>query len=287
MNFIEYLCQRHFHSTKKSFCVYNFDFISRIFRKKNTRLVTVTGKKQIMNDTAIRDPSTANCRIYVGNLKENTPKNDLQNIFGKYGNVRGIMVSRNFGFIQFDSEQSANNAIENENQKMYNGRKIAVSKVQNKGNQKRPDKQGNMGGFGAGGGNAGGGGGGASAVGNQSDVPLQNAPINANPNTSGPEPSVNMPPSNNNASSNNTNNTSNNNNNNSNNFGPNNNNNMGPQHQNAHQRQNWVRNNRNNNRNNNMNNNSGNSNEMNLNTDRERSPFGKCNIKWVFMCIIA
>lgn len=57
-----------------------------------------------MNDNSIRDPNTVNCRIYVGNLKENTPKNELQSIFSKYGNIRGVMVSRNFGFVQFDSE---------------------------------------------------------------------------------------------------------------------------------------------------------------------------------------
>lgn len=208
-----------------------------------------------MNDSSIRDPSTANCRIYVGNLKENTQKNDLQNIFSKYGHILGVMISRNFGFIQFENEQSANNAIDNENQKMYNGRKIAVSKAQNKGNQKRPDKQGNnMGGFGAGGGNQ---------NQNQNEPPMQTTPNISMSNTSGSESNMNQP-SNNNASNagNNSNNFGSNNNN-------NNNNNMG------NQRQNWMRNR--NNRNNNMNNSSGNSNDMNLNTDRERSPFGRDN----------
>lgn len=95
-----------------------------------------------MNDSALRDPTTVNCRIYVGNLKENTPKTELQNIFGKYGTIRGIMLSRNFGFIQFDTEPNANKAIDGENQKMYNGRKINVSKVQKKNqNQKLADNK--------------------------------------------------------------------------------------------------------------------------------------------------
>lgn len=254
--------------------VFGIGFLSKFSR--NVLFVRVE-KKTTMNEISIRDPSTANCRIYVGNLKENTPKNDLQNIFSNYGNIRGIMVSRNFGFIQFDSEQSANNAIENENQKMYNGRKIAVSKVQNKGNQKRPDRQGSMGGFGAGGGGGGGGGGaggggdGAGGGGGQSEMPMampmpmQNAPNHPISNTSGPESNMNMSQSNTSSNINLNTNTN-----------ANNNNNMGgQQNPNMHQqRQNWMRN-RNNNRNNNMNNNSGNNNEMNLNTDRERSPFGK------------
>lgn len=139
-----------------------------------------------MNDNSIRDPNTVNCRIYVGNLKENTPKNELQSIFSKYGHIRGVMVSRNFGFIQFDSELSANNAIESENQKMYNGRKITVSKVQskNKNNQKPMDK------------------------GNNSGVPLpdisnQNAQNNSAPISNVSEQNVNMAQSNSNTGPNN------------------------------------------------------------------------------------
>lgn len=184
-----------------------------------------------MNDNSIRDPNTVNCRIYVGNLKENTPKNELQNIFSKYGNIRGVMVSRNFGFIQFDCESSANNAIESENQSMYNGRKITVSKVQskNKNNQKPMDK-----------GNSGG---------PLHDTANQNIQNNSAPITNVPESNLNLAQSNNNA-------------------GPNNNMGNAPQMQitgNHQQRQQQWRN-RNNNRNNN-------NNEMNLHTDRERSPF--------------
>lgn len=205
------------------------------------------------NDNALRDPTTANSRIYVGNLKENTPKNELQNIFSKYGNIRGVMVSRNFGFIQFDDESSANKAIESENQKLYNGRKIMVSKAK-KNNQKQADK-GNNSGIGA----------------NNDNHSNQNAQNNSMLNAGASESNVNLPQQNNNNNNNATN---------SGNIGnignignsnnSNNSNNMGnvSQMQNTgnHQpRQQWR--NRNNNRNNN------NNNEMNLNTDRERSPF--------------
>ncbi|XP_055315598.1 putative uncharacterized protein DDB_G0282499 [Sitodiplosis mosellana] len=192
-----------------------------------------------MNDNSIRDPNTVNCRIYVGNLKENTPKNELQAIFSKYGNIRGVMVSRNFGFVQFDSESNANNAIESENQKLYNGRKITVSKVQskNKNNQKPMDK-----------GNIGGGGGGLFP-----DTASQTTQNNSAQNSNVPEQNPNLTQANNNA-------------------GPNNN--MGNNTQqiqsteNHQQRQQPWRN-----RNNNRNNNNNNMNEMNLQTDRERSPF--------------
>lgn len=183
----------------------------------------------------MNDPSTVNCRIYVGNLKENTSKPELQNIFGKYGSIRGIMLSRNFGFIQFENETSANNAIENENQKMYNGRKINVSKVQKKGGPKQNDKGPN------------------NNVSNNSDNGNQSTPNNTTTNTNVPEQNASSIPSNN-----------------SNNAPNNNMGNIGSQQmQNAgnhqsRQQPSWR--NRNNNRNN-MNN------EMNLHTDRERSPF--------------
>lgn len=205
-----------------------------------------------MNDNSIRDPNTVNCRIYVGNLKENTPKNELQSIFGKYGNIRGVMVSRNFGFVQFDSEVNANNAIDNENQKMYNGRKITVSKVQskNKNNQKPMDK-GNVG-IGSGGGAGGGGGGGGAAGGGglQSDTGNQSTQNISAQNLNAPE--QNVAQANNNAGPNNI-------------MGNNNTNQMQNTGNHQQRQQQWR------NRNNNRNNNDGN--EMNLHTDRERSPF--------------
>lgn len=214
-----------------------------------------------MNDNSIRDPNTVNCRIYVGNLKENTPKNELQSIFSKYGNIRGVMVSRNFGFVQFESEANANNAIENENQKMYNGRKITVSKVQSKNkNIQKPMDKGNIG-VGSGGAGAGGAiGGGGIGIGSglQSDTGNQSTQNNLAQNLNVPE--QNLVQANNNA-------------------GPNNNmgnNNMSQMQNTGNQQRQQQWRNRNNNRNN-SNNNDGN--EMNLHTDRERSPFDSRKLK--------
>lgn len=215
-----------------------------------------------MNDNGLRDPSTANCRIYVGNLKENMSKQELQNIFNKYGTIRGVMVSRNFGFVQFDNEASVNKAIESENQKAYNGRKIAVSKVQ----KKKPNEKGNN--------NSGGGGGGGGGAPFENNN--QNAPNNMGMNSNAPEP-VNVPPPNNNNPQNNNNNSNNSNNmGNMGNMGGNMGNMGNMQNAGNHQsrQQQWKpQNNNRNNRNNSRNNNNNSGNEMNLHTDRERSPF--------------
>lgn len=77
-------------------------------------------------DRSMKDPATASSRIYIGNLGENVSKSDIENIFRKYGIIRGVMLSRNFGFVQYDSDDSANNAIANENEKKYFNRKIIV-----------------------------------------------------------------------------------------------------------------------------------------------------------------
>lgn len=215
----------------------------------------------------MRDPSTANCRIYLGNLEVNTSKSEIQNIFTKYGNIKGILISRNFGFVQYDNEQSVNNAIENEHQKMFKGRKMIVSKVQKKGNQKGTDNKPN-----------------AVISEPPSNQNITNDPMPA-PISSNNEVNVNTsatsnnPPANlnkNNNQSNNMNNSNNSSNNsrnsantgggNSNSQNNNPNNNAGNSQQNMGNSRSQWRNNRNNNRN--MNN----SNEMNLQTDRERSP---------------
>lgn len=74
----------------------------------------------------MKDPATASSRIYIGNLGENVMKSEIENIFRKYGNIRGVLLSRNFGFVQYDSDESANNAIANENEQKYFNRKIIV-----------------------------------------------------------------------------------------------------------------------------------------------------------------
>lgn len=205
------------------------------------------------NDYSLRDPNTANCRIYVGNLKENTTKMELQNIFEKYGNIQGIMVSRNFGFIQFNNEQCANKAIENEHQQMYNNRRIVVSKIQKKNNPKFADKPNQNA-------NA------NNSTAESSTMNASNTMSNQTGNNTDSMPNqsnANVPANNN--SSNNMNNT--------------NTSVQQPQNTGNHQSRPQWRNNRNtNNRNNSSNNNSSNNNnnnsnnEMNLQTDRERSP---------------
>lgn len=74
----------------------------------------------------MRNPTTTGQRIYVGNLLESVTTPDLTTHFSKYGLIRGVLINRGFGFIQFDTDQNANAAIKAENGTMFQGRKIIV-----------------------------------------------------------------------------------------------------------------------------------------------------------------
>ncbi|XP_037043725.1 nuclear receptor coactivator 5 [Bradysia coprophila] len=74
----------------------------------------------------MRDPSTASSRIYIGNIPEGVSQQDIQNKFSKYGLIRGVLLNRGFGFVQFDIDNCANQAIQHENGSQLNGRKLNV-----------------------------------------------------------------------------------------------------------------------------------------------------------------
>lgn len=67
-----------------------------------------------------------NSRIFIGNLKtEAVSPQEIVNIFSKYGNVIEEPVFRkSFGFVQFDNERSAAEAIQNENGRLVAGMPI-------------------------------------------------------------------------------------------------------------------------------------------------------------------
>ncbi|CAG9793962.1 unnamed protein product [Diatraea saccharalis] len=83
----------------------------------------------------MKDRSTSHLRIYVGGLTDKTTVDDLYEHFIQYGQINGIIVNKNFGFVQFDVEQSAQNAISKANGSNLKGRAISVRTAQT-----NPDK---------------------------------------------------------------------------------------------------------------------------------------------------
>lgn len=79
----------------------------------------------------MRDPSTTNSRIYLGNLADGVTREDIEQKFQQYGIINGVLLNRGFGFIQFNSEESAHSSINNEGGKLFHGRKMIVRNAVN------------------------------------------------------------------------------------------------------------------------------------------------------------
>ena len=96
-------------------------------------------------------------KLHVGNLSDETNKSDLEQMFAVHGTVTSAQVitdretqrSRNFGFVEMESDDQAQAAIAALNGKELNGQAVTV-------NEARPKEQRSGGGGGGGGGGFGG-----------------------------------------------------------------------------------------------------------------------------------
>lgn len=72
------------------------------------------------------DPKMKKARLFVGNLAaDRIRRNDLLDIFGKYGEVTAISIHRNYAFVQFAEEDFAQKALDEENGRTVSGQKIS------------------------------------------------------------------------------------------------------------------------------------------------------------------
>ena len=99
-------------------------------------------------------------KIYVGNLPYEVTEEDLKQVFDPFGSVASVAIikdkfsgqSKGFGFVEMDSKEEAQAAIEGLNGKELKGRALNV-------NEARPRAEGRGGRGGYGGGKSGSGGG--------------------------------------------------------------------------------------------------------------------------------
>ncbi|XP_077250253.1 glycine-rich RNA-binding protein 4, mitochondrial-like [Tasmannia lanceolata] len=109
---------------------------------------------------AIRNMSSS--KLFIGGLSYSTDDQSLRDAFTSFGDVVEARVivdretgrSRGFGFVNFDSDESATTALSSMDGQDLNGRSIRVSYA-----NERPSGGGFRGGGGYGGGSGGGGGG--------------------------------------------------------------------------------------------------------------------------------
>ncbi|XP_075978599.1 nuclear receptor coactivator protein neosin isoform X2 [Anticarsia gemmatalis] len=91
--------------------------------------------KLTLDRQAMKDRNTAHLRIYVGSIPDNATIDDIYEHFISYGQINGIVINRNFGFVQFAEETSAREAIAKANGSTFQGSRIVVKTA-----QANPDK---------------------------------------------------------------------------------------------------------------------------------------------------
>lgn len=84
----------------------------------------------------IRDPNLAKNRIFVGNLPTCT-REQLESICLPYGKVLGSLVQKNFGFVQFETEEIANKVASSLSKSIFKGNVITVRNAAAKQASKR------------------------------------------------------------------------------------------------------------------------------------------------------
>ncbi len=80
--------------------------------------------------------------IYVGNLNYKAAENQLADLFAGFGEVKSVKIikdnqsgrSKGFAFVEMDSEESANKAIQALHETEFLGRSIIVNKARPKTN---------------------------------------------------------------------------------------------------------------------------------------------------------
>lgn len=103
-------------------------------------------------------------KLYVGGLPYSVTEGRLEEIFAEYGSVTSARVisdkftgqSRGFGFVEMNSSEEAQKAIESLNGTQLDGRTLVVNEARPQ--ERRPGGGGGMGGGMGGGGNRRGGG---------------------------------------------------------------------------------------------------------------------------------
>lgn len=63
-------------------------------------------------NTSSNDPKMLNSRVFIGNLaSEKVGRQDIETLFATFGKVLGVSLHKSYGFVQFDSEESAKNSV--------------------------------------------------------------------------------------------------------------------------------------------------------------------------------
>ena len=67
-------------------------------------------------------------KLYVGNLEYSTTYDELKSLFSEYGEILSVKIieGKGFGFVEFKTQEEADEAKKALNQQEFKGRKIKV-----------------------------------------------------------------------------------------------------------------------------------------------------------------
>lgn len=77
-------------------------------------------------------PGVQSYKLFIGNLDESTKTNDIKPLFEKYGKILECDVVKNFGFVHFQNEENAREAVRELNGFIINGNAIKVENAKSR-----------------------------------------------------------------------------------------------------------------------------------------------------------
>lgn len=82
-------------------------------------------------NTSSKDPKMLNSRVFIGNLaSDKVGRQDIENLFATFGKVLGVSLHKSYGFVQFESEESAKNSVNSMHGHMLHGLKMGNVSMQ-------------------------------------------------------------------------------------------------------------------------------------------------------------
>ena len=88
------------------------------------------------------DDTVSNARLFVGSIVNQVEKEDVRGVYEKFGTVTDVWIAHNppgFAFVEFDSEDSANKAVEETNgTELFGGKvRVQITKGRREGRRNR------------------------------------------------------------------------------------------------------------------------------------------------------
>ncbi|KAL5466831.1 hypothetical protein EMCRGX_G030982 [Ephydatia muelleri] len=108
---------------------------------KDSRLQKLYDKEG--RNTSSSDPTMMHSRVFIGNLpSDKLSRQEVEKLFEPYGKILGVSMHRSYGFVQFDSEEAAKEAVRQTNGTVLCGLRldvnIATERRKEPGRQSRP-----------------------------------------------------------------------------------------------------------------------------------------------------